>query len=179
LELFKLSEIMKRRNLLKSLSIGATSIITLPNWASGWNQNSLEKSNHFTASEDELLGEIMEIFIPETNTPGAKELAVHKLIQKIVVDCYGKESAEKLSSNLLIFNNLSKGQTGADFIKLSADNRLAFLKTIEKSDNNGMAEFYKQLKQMTIEGYMKSEWAMVNIQKYEWAPGRWKGCVSL
>jgi Gluconate 2-dehydrogenase subunit 3 len=169
---------MERRSLLKSISLGATALLTIPAWAESWKLENLGLNTNFSLEDDTLLGEIMEAFIPETNTPGAKSLGVHKLMQKIVVDCQGKAAAEKLSNNLLKFNELTNLTMGTDFVKLSKDKKLTYLKSIESSENEAMKTFFKQLKRLTIDGYMSSEYAMVNIQKYEWAPGRWKGCVK-
>jgi hypothetical protein len=170
---------MQRRSLLKSISLGATALLAIPAWAEGWKLENLGLNPNFSKDDDILLGEIMETFIPETNTPGAKSLGVHKLMQKIVTDCQGKAAAEKLSINLLKFNELANSSMGIDFIKMPNDKKLTFLKSIETSEKEEMKSFFKQLKRLTIDGYMSSEYAMVNIQKYEWAPARWKGCVKV
>jgi Gluconate 2-dehydrogenase subunit 3 len=169
---------MQRRNLLKSVAFGFGSMAVMPVWANSWNKNSFQNLN-FSQSDDTLLGEIVGTILPETATPGAKSLGVHKLIQKLVTDCQGKAAEEKLVANLMKFEILSKGSQGGLFASLSAEKKLSFLKSLEKSDDTDMRAFYSQMKRMTIDGYMKSEYVMTKITHYEYAPGRWSGCVKV
>lgn len=170
---------MQRRNLLKSVALGMGGLIAMPSWAENWNQNNISKSLNFSVADDTLLGEIVGTILPETATPGAKSLGVHKLIQKIVTDCQGKEAENKLISNLKSFEEISKNTQGGSFATLSNDKKLAFLKSLEKSENADIKAFYSQMKRMTIDGYMKSEYVMTNITNYEYAPARWNACVAV
>jgi glutamate synthase domain-containing protein 1 len=167
---------MQRRHLLKTVAMGMTGIISMPTWANNWNQNNFHNLN-FSEADNNLLAEIAETIIPETDTPGAKSLGVHKLIQKIVTDCQGKEAETKLSSDLAKLQTISKNQHQASFEQLSADKKLAIFKSLES--NTDMKDFYAKMKRMTIDGYMKSEYVMTNITKYEYAPARWNGCVTI
>ncbi len=166
---------MQRRNLLKSVALGVGSLAIMPAWANSWNQNTFTNLN-FSISDDALLGEIVGTILPETTTPGAKSLGVHKLIQKLVTDCQGKEAETKLIADLAKFQSLSKSSQGGNFESLSSDKKLTLLKSIEK--NEELKDFYSKMKRMTIDGYMKSEYVMTNITHYEYAPGRWSGCVK-
>ena len=169
---------MQRRNLLKTITLGFGGIVTMPSWANSWNQNSFQNL-HFSPSDDALLAEIVETILPETNTPGAKSLGVHKLIQKLVTDCQGKEAENKLIANLSKMESLSKATQNGSFANLPKNRKLAFFKSLENSDDTEMKAFYSQMKRMTIDGYMKSEYVMTNITKYEYAPARWSGCVKV
>lgn len=170
---------MQRRNLLKSVALGFGGLLAYPTWAENWNQNSFSQNLNFSNADDALLGEIVGTILPETATPGAKSLGVHKLIQKIVTDCQGKEAENKLISSLKKFDELSKSSQGENFASLNSDKKLAFLKSLEKSEDVDMKAFYGQMKRMTIDGYMKSEYVMTNITKYEYAPARWNACVPV
>jgi Gluconate 2-dehydrogenase subunit 3 len=177
-QLFKTFIFMQRRNLLKSVAFGIGSLAVLPTWANSWNQNSLTNLG-FSTTDDALLGEIVGTILPETATPGAKSLGVHKLIQKIVTDCQGKPAEEKLIANLQKLEDLSKSSQGGSFASLSADKKLTFFKSLENSQDANLKEFYSQMKRMTIDGYMKSEYVMTNITHYEYAPARWNACVRI
>ena len=87
---------MKRRIVVKNIVLTIGASIVLPAWANAWNHNSL-RDNHFNIfSQENLLAEIVEIIIPKTNTPGAKELNVQQFIPKMVMDCYDKKSPSNL-----------------------------------------------------------------------------------
>jgi Gluconate 2-dehydrogenase subunit 3 len=170
---------MQRRNLLKSVALGFGGLLTYPTWAENWNQNSFSQNLNFSPENDALLAEIVGTILPETTTPGAKSLGVHKLIQKIVTDCQGQEAENKLINNLKKFEELSKVSQGGNFASLTNDKKLTFFKLLEKSEDADMKAFYSQMKRMTIDGYMKSEYVMTNITKYEYAPARWNACVPV
>ncbi len=167
---------MQRRNLLKTAALGFGGMVTFPIWAESWNKTSFSNLN-FTMADDALLAEIVGTIIPETSTPGAKSLGVHKLIQKLVSDCQGKEAENKLIGDLSKLQILSKNKQGGTFESLSSDKKLVFFKSLEKNDE--LKDFYSKMKRMTIDGYMKSEYVMTNITKYEYAPARWNGCVKV
>ncbi len=170
---------MKRRNLLKTATLGIGGLFSMPLWAEGWNQNSFSPSLAFSSADDAFLAEIVETFIPETNTPGAKSLGVHKLLQRLVTDCQGAEAEIKLIEGLRKMNEFSVKNQGAEFVKLDASKKMEVLKAMEIGDDSSLKALYGQLRRMTIDGYMKSEYVIVNIQKYEWAPGRYHGCVPI
>ena len=168
---------MQRRNVIKNLAIGLGGLISMPVWANQWDKNRLGVSNILSHSQDVLLAEVVETIIPETNTFGAKSLGVDKLIQKIVSDCYGKEAETKLASGLNAIDALAKNSMGVGFVDLDVAQRLEVLKSIETSEDSELKATMKQLKRMTIDGYMKSEYVMTKMTDYEFAPGRYLGCV--
>ncbi len=170
---------MHRRSLLKNFGFSIAGLMALPSWAEAWNQSNFQANINFSATENDLLAEIVETILPETTTPGAKSLGVHKLIQKLITDCQGPLAEAKMKVNLLKFNNLSKSNFGSDFTLLANDKKLLFFKSLEKSEDADMKSLYNQMKRMTIDGYMKSEYVMTNITNYEYAPARWNACVKV
>lgn len=170
---------MQRRTLVKSAGLGLVGLLTLPAWANGWNQKQFIASSYFSVENDALLAEIVETILPETTTPGAKSLGVHKLIQKLITDCQGPTAEKKMKDNLQKFNDLAKSSLANNFNDLSTDKKLTFIKSLEVSTDTDMKSFYSQMKRMTIDGYMKSEYVMTNITNYEYAPGRWNACIAV
>ena len=170
---------MQRRTLLKTTGVGIASLFSLPNWANGWHQDQFTTNPFFSISDDSLLAEIVETILPETTTPGAKSLGVHKLIQKLITDCQGPTAERKMKDNLQKFNDLAKSSLGNNFIDLAMDKKITFIKSLENSTDTDMKSFYGLMKRMTIDGYMKSEYVMTNITNYEYAPARWNACVRV
>lgn len=170
---------IKRRTLLKNAALGMGALVSLPTWAKGWNTTTIPQSSKLNQITSQILADIVGTIIPETDTPGAKSLGVHHLIQAIVADCYGKQAFAKLEANVQAINTLARSKYGGEFETISADNRLALLNDALANDTNGLKSAVMQLKQLTIMGYMNSEYVMTNITNFEWAPARYKGCVQL
>jgi hypothetical protein len=47
------------------------------------------------------------------------------------------------------------------------------------SSNNEDKDFVKLVKNITIQGYLNSEYVMTNLRIFEFVPGRYHGCVPV
>lgn len=175
---------MKRRNALKSLSLLIGGTITLPAWAANWNPNNLPiKGNAiFSPEQENLLAELAETIIPATNTPGAKELGVHRFIFTMLTDCYDKTEQLRFISGLNELENMVKAAYGKSFTLLNKADRLDVLQTREAAAKLTPTEknaFFPYLKNLVIQGYLSSEYVMKDVFKYELVPSRYHGCVPV
>ena len=72
---------MNRRQIVKGMAATMGGMLVLPTWASAWNTASLQGfKSSLPGLEEALLAEIVETIIPETDTPGAKKLEVHRFV---------------------------------------------------------------------------------------------------
>lgn len=170
---------MQRRQVIKSVAIGFGSLLTLPTWANNWNKDSFVSKKILSTNLENILAEVVETIIPETTTPGAKSLGVDRLIQKITTDCRGKEAEAKLADGLNAIDAFAVKSSGKSFTVLSAPERLDLLKSMSTSEDAALKETVKNLKRLTIDGYMKSEYFISNMTDYEFAPARFYGCVPI
>lgn len=170
---------MQRRTALKNVAATMGAMVALPAWASGWNAKKLPKVGLLTAAEDEILAEVVETFIPVTDTPGAKELNVHRFVQRMVADCYEPEALKTLIDGLASLDKYSQQTFKKTFAQGTPAQRLHILEGLELSDEPSVKTFFPLVKNLTIQGYMNSEYVMTNITHYEMIPGRWNGCVPL
>ena len=169
---------MKRRTALRSVAMAMGGLMNLPAWAHNWNAASVQSAvSVFSASESSLLTEISETIIPATDTPGAKELGVSKLIEKIVADCLDKKAQETFSKGLAATNALSQQKFGKSFAACDASQRVAVVKDLEASTDEATKGFFSMVKGLTIRGYLTSEYVMTNLTGYQMAPGFYHGCV--
>ncbi len=180
---FKLSKysicMIKRRKALASIVTGIGGMISMPTWAQGWNVKSLGKIHIFNVEDDLLLQAIVDTILPATDTPGAKDVGVHVLIQKLVQDCQPKSVQDSLSMGLMTTNAVAIGKYGKSFIDLNPEEKKYVLTSMSASEYHEQKIFFNSIKRMTIDGYMKSEYALTNIIKWEMAPNRYLGCVQV
>jgi hypothetical protein len=170
---------MQRREALKGFGTAVVGLVSLPSWANGWSKQKLQKASLLTTAEDSLLSEVVETIIPVTDTPGAKEIGVHKFVQTMVTDCYDQKAQETLTKGLAGVETMSKQTFGKAFAAGSAAQREHILEGMELSDNPTNKAFYSMVKGLTIQGYMSSEYVMTNLTHYEMIPGRFHGCVPV
>ena len=170
---------MQRRTALKNVAASLGAVVALPAWANGWNAKRIQKVGFLATAEDEMLAEVVETFIPVTDTPGAKELNVHRFVQRMVADCYEPEAQKTLTDGLASLDKYSQQTFKKPFAKGTPDQRVHILEGLELSDEPAVKAFFPLVKNLTIQGYMNSEYVMTNITHYEMIPGRWHGCVPL
>lgn len=170
---------MQRRNAIKNLSLAFGGLVALPSWASGWTPESIGKSSNLSYNDETLLAEIVETIIPETSTPGAKSLKVHQFAMRMINDCYGEAAQKTLKDGLKNLEDLAGQTYQKSFTACDATQRKGlFNKMLESSDNTSK-QFANMVKRLTIQGYTNSEYYMVNVVKFNMAPGFYHGCVPV
>ena len=170
---------MQRRTALKNVAATMGALVALPVWANGWNRQSLPNPTLLTPAEESLLAEVVETIIPATDTPGAKELGVHRFIQKMIKDCYDQKAQDNLTHGLDQLDEYSQQTFRKSFTEGTPQQRVHILKGMELSDDPAKKSFFSMVKSLTIQGYMNSEYVMTNLTHYELVPGRYHGCVPV
>ena len=170
---------MQRRTALKNVAATVGGLVALPAWANGWNRQSLPKNTLLTPAAENLLAEVVETIIPATDTPGAKELGVHRFVQTMVKDCYDQKAQESLTNGLDLLDQYSQATFRKPFVEGTPPQRIHILEGMGLSDDPAKKAFFSMVKSLTIQGYMNSEYVMTNLTHYEMIPGRYLGCVPV
>lgn len=169
---------MKRRETLKYLGLSIGSVIALPAWANSWRGNDLSNSTLNMSLENEtLLAEMVETIIPTTDTAGAKTLGIDKFIQKMVADCLDKPSREVFGQGFALLDEQTKKAYNKSFVDCSPQQRMEILQQIGKDKGNAANKFYGLVKGLTIQGYLSSEYVMVNHYGYKMIPNKFEPCA--
>jgi hypothetical protein len=170
---------MQRRKAVTNIVATIGTLFAMPSWATNWKPESLLNSTFFSTDAMATVAEMAETIIPQTDTPGAKSLGVDKLIERIVKDCFDKPTQEQFLKGIDLVNELAQKTNNKSFADSSPQQRLAILMEMSKSENPDQKQFYNKVRQMTIRGYTNSEYFMTNISHFEFAPGRYNGCVKI
>jgi len=72
----------------------------------------------FTEDQARLLGEISDIIIPRTDTPGAKDVGVPSFMDTYVKDCATKQEQDNLLAGLKEFDEGAKSNSSDGFLDL-------------------------------------------------------------
>lgn len=157
---------MKRRTAIKQLFILAGGMVIATSCTGDRNKASIALSKvDFSKDDEDVLAELVEAIIPETDSPGAKSLNLHLFVMKMVDDCHSPEDQKSFVAGLKKAKSLH-GKSGSEI--------LTYFSSLPKDDT-----FLAILKSRTIMGYQNSEYVMKNKVIYELVPGRYDGAVKV
>ncbi|GAB4045362.1 gluconate 2-dehydrogenase subunit 3 family protein [Spirosoma litoris] len=170
---------MQRRSVLKNLAMTFGGLVSLPAWASGWTPDAPGYVSTLAFDDELLLSEIVGTIIPETTTPGAKSLKVHQFAMRMIADCYGEPAQTLLKQGLPLADSTAQQTYAKPFTGCDVPQRLDVLAKMTASTDTSGKAFVDMIKQLTIQGYMNSEYYLVNVEKFNMAPGFYHGCVPV
>lgn len=132
-----------------------------------------------------LLGDIAEVILPKTTSPGAKEAGVGSFIPIMVRDCYTEEDQKIFVEGLSKLEDASKKMFGKPFVDSSFEERTALIREIEKETNEYYEKkkpedpkhYYRMIRELTLLGYFTSELGATKALRYNPIPGRYEGDV--
>ncbi|MEM9939454.1 MAG: gluconate 2-dehydrogenase subunit 3 family protein [Pseudomonadota bacterium] len=122
----------------------------------------------------QLISEVAELVIPETDTPGATQAGVPEYIAMILSDWLNPEDSEAMIAGLVAFDDAAAAQGAEAFLAASPDQKAAALTAMEAEH----APAFLDLKQMIVFGYCTSE-AATELLNYDPVPGPLSACLSL
>ncbi|MBK7427766.1 MAG: gluconate 2-dehydrogenase subunit 3 family protein [Saprospiraceae bacterium] len=177
---------MDRREAVKYISlimggtvVGSAAILSGCKSATGTNQN-------WSEEDLELIAEIADTIIPETDSPGAKEAKVGPFIALMVDDCYEAKDQAEFRKGLGLINEKAMLKYGDKFVKLSAEERTALLNELDKEQkeytNSKTPEqathYFRLMKELTTLGYFSSELGATKARRYTPIPGKYEACID-
>ena len=146
---------MRRRDLLKTgvyglagVTLSSTLISTLQSCSS------IEKYNpvYFSKIEFSLLSNIVDFFIPKTETPGALDMKVPQFIDIIISDTYNIESKNNFSNKMKLLIEDFKTKN-IDLL----DNNTIKSKFVNDFNNKTHHQTYDQIRDLTVWGFKTSK----------------------
>jgi len=161
-----------RRAWLKGMTLAALGTVAY------YDLSAKSKSISLTLSltEEDVLHRLMGGIIPESSIPGAVSLGVPTFVKTMLKDCYEPKAQDTFRSVLAQIPTFYKG----DFNQANGPALEAFLFELEQGKHGVDAKkAIATLKGLTIQGYVTTEYVMVNHLNYQMAPGFWNPCVPV
>ena len=115
-----------------------------------------------TPEQAELVAAIAEHIIPETDTPGARAVGVHRFIDAMLAESFSADERRRFLGGLR---------------DVRAPVRRAQLEELDRAAVPG--SFFHTMKDLTLLGYYTSEIGATRELRHEPVPGRFDGCVPL
>ena len=178
---------MDRRNALKNIGKGLGTITITPSILNLFQscQNSTTLNSVFFNKEQFLVvSKLMEIIIPETETPGAISLKLPEFIDAYI---YNVLDEDNITSNKILKEGLNKfidlvrsettkQETNEISIKEWEDQLRKVL--VSESKNDKITIAIQDLRKLTVGAYKINEFVGENLMAYNPVPGKQIGCVD-
>ena len=170
---------MNRRTLLKNAIILGGGIVFMPA-CGGKEEKKTSAWKHLTlsAADESLVSEMVETLIPATDTPGAKALEIDRFVLMMVDDCYPNDQQAGFIKGLQQSRSVAEKLFHRPFEKCTTEEKIKILQALP-THTTETDQFYKLLRGLTSEGYLKSKYVMTKLVPYELVPGRYNGYVLL
>ena len=134
-------------------------------------------------SEDQfaLLEHIVDVMIPQTDTPGAQMIGVHHFIDLMLSEWAGDERQTRFVDGMQQLQEKLRGDGGDRFATSSRDQQLVRLAAYDKlAYAEGSSEsFYQELKRLVLFSYYSSEEGATIELQYEPMQADYKACVPI
>jgi len=178
---------MDRRAILKYTALITGAAISAPLASSlivacqadyPYSDNAEERELHFFGTDDfKMISKIIDIILPETDSPSATQVGVHKMIDQMLGLVYTKREQEDYQQQL---NGLKSYLKERNFGVLSSNDSLEVLSSLEKAnDNEANKQAFLNLKQQTIAYYLSTEEIGTKFLNYLPIPGDYEACISV
>jgi len=131
-------------------------------------------SQFFKPEEFKMVEILAEMIIPADDKPGATDAQVARYIDLVVFSAaeFKPELQKEWTSGLAQLNKLAGRKFGHPFREISSADREQLLLEISLPERNAKAshpgfEFYRLVKEMTVEGFYTSRIGLVQVLEYK------------
>src|SRR6267154_3674015 len=192
---------MQRREALKLLLAGGV-LPALPTDLFAFFQGAHPASGYalrtLNPHQNETVVAMIDLIIPETDTPGAKATRVNEFIDVILTEWAVEDERQNFLAGLAGVDKQSNELFGKNFVDASLQQQITLLRAMDESmaaqrsrrrragntvpddrDKQLKGEFFNVFKGITVHGYYTSEIAFKQELKMEIIPGAQHGCMPL
>jgi hypothetical protein len=130
------------------------------------------------SDEMQMTGEIAELIIPATDTPGALAVDVHGFIDQYLAECVNTNDQQLFKAGLKRINTVAEDKFHKTFLACTHKQQVQLLTALEKMDmgfNQDDKKFFWQFKSYTLFGYYTSEVGAVQELAFLPVPGGYQG----
>jgi hypothetical protein len=178
--------------LMPAFSPGLVSLLQQAQPAAGYMLRTL------SPTQNEIVVAMIDLIIPTTTTPGAKEARVNEFMDVILTDWATPEERDNFLTGLNGVDAQSEQLFGKKFLQSSAEQQTALLRALDDTvdwqreilphhgsvpakdrETQLHGEFFRVFKTMTLHGYYTSEIGFTKELQLEIIPGAHHGCTNV
>lgn len=174
---------MNRRSAIRNVIVISAGAALLPACAADEQKAITLKNISLTGSQEKVLSALTESILPKTQSfIGAADLKSHEFMLTMIDDCSSPEEQKKFTDGQKAFEDFTRKKFGKSFTDISPTQKKELLSAIERKSQvpNEVVEFYKTVKDYTIQSFISSKEYLTDIKKYKMVPGPdFKGSVPV
>jgi gluconate 2-dehydrogenase gamma chain len=140
-----------------------------------------EPPEFFDADQFALVERIVDVMIPETDTPGAHAVGVHHFVDLMLAEWASPERQARYVRGLNQLDAELQGPDGDSFVDLAPDQQLEVLRAVDAAayaDDAGNP-FFVELKKMVLFSFYSSEIGATEELQHEALPGQYRHCIPV
>lgn len=139
----------------------------------------------------DLISELTEMIIPQTDTPGAKEAKVYSYIINVVTNCFSTRDKNIFLRGLIDLERYSFSHFKTSFVNCNEPDKTQVISYFEDKGSYSShllnkvrrkiqgRSFFEQLKWLTVSGYCTSMLGATEGLAYEHIPRSYSSCTTL
>jgi hypothetical protein len=142
----------------------------------------------FGAEELALLGEVAEIMIPATDTPGARAANVHGFLDHLMAEWALPQTQAQMRALLGEIDVVAKARFGVRFLSLEPEQKFQLISALDAAafapeppapGQIQRTHAFARFKGLIFLGYYHSEIGATQELQFQLVPGRYEPCVAL
>lgn len=135
----------------------------------------------FDRQQFRLVERIVDVMIPQTDTPGAQAAGVHHFIDMMLAEWASAERQARYVQGLRDLDTSLREIGSSDFVSSTPAQQLETLRSLdERAYSDGAGDsFYRELKKLALFGYYSSEAGATVELQYEAVTPDYKACVPI
>ncbi len=170
---------MKRRKALKHIAIISSAISVLP--SCDMEVLPVYENISIDKTQRKLIEQLTEALLPKKNTEVITPEKTIDYILTVINDCHSPEKTETYLTGLNEFQVLINEKYKPSLKKLKPERITDLLNYLNSTENisEPLYYFYSTTFDLTKQHFTTSEYFMENYLDFEFAPGRYLGCVEV
>lgn len=138
-------------------------------------------SKFFAADQMQLLGRIVDVIIPETDTPGALGAGVDRFFDTLMAEWASEATRSRYVAMLEGIDGKATRLNGAGFVDCDTEQQRRLIGEIDQDSFGDKPEFrdFREFRNLIVAGYYTSEVGASVELRFELVPGRYLACVPL
>ena len=163
---------MKRRTLLKNLSLATGGLLLFPSCDFSDEKVSIILNKlQITPNQEGLLTALVDSILPEGDIPGGIAVKADNFVWAYIDDCSSPEDQERFMTGLKAFESATNALLGKRFESAQESERISVLEGIIKGDDETLKDFVETVKGLSVWCYMNSEYILTQEMPYRLIPG--------
>lgn len=136
-------------------------------------ENPYAGSTILTNDDLNLIDEVAEAIIPETQTPGAKSAKVTPFIKRVFETIYTEEEQLQLTKTLHQLNETAQSKYSNPFVSLSNTQKESVINQVKNPKDIGFVSLY----QLVLYSYLSSEIGLTSTFRFNPVPGKYEANI--